>query len=306
MKATTLSEMEAKTEFSIPAEAVATELVAYYTRAGEDYRAWSSGMNMHFGYWRRGVNPFRLEEMLEAMNREVMEALALSPDRPARIADLGCGVGATLRHMARLRPDWRFDGVTLVPWQLQVAAEYAGQMPHDNIRYHRADYRATGLASESFDAVYLLESMCHDEGGGKKAVLEEAVRLLRPGGRLVLVDGFLKRPQQHPRWFRRVLREVCQGWAMSSFPEKDAVIHHLGDLGMGEMGWRDLFWRLAPSGLHVPRVTAAYLWQRARSGNPPWCEESRRHVRSCVLSPLVGLCRPWFAYGMLTTRKNAS
>jgi hypothetical protein len=44
-------------------------IVDYYTRAGEDYAAWSRGLNMHFGYWRKGINPFRLESMLEAMNQ---------------------------------------------------------------------------------------------------------------------------------------------------------------------------------------------------------------------------------------------
>ena len=28
------------------------DLETYYTEAGMDYRAWSRGFNMHFGFWR--------------------------------------------------------------------------------------------------------------------------------------------------------------------------------------------------------------------------------------------------------------
>jgi hypothetical protein len=40
-------------------------LIAYYENAGPDYGQWSSGFNMHFGYYRFGLNPFRRESMLE-------------------------------------------------------------------------------------------------------------------------------------------------------------------------------------------------------------------------------------------------
>ena len=50
---------------------------AYFTETAHDYRAWSPGYNMNFGFWRAGLNPLRRETMLEAMNHAVGEALAL-------------------------------------------------------------------------------------------------------------------------------------------------------------------------------------------------------------------------------------
>jgi len=62
----------------------------YYTEAGPDYAAWSPNFNMHFGYFRSGLNPFRLEPMLEEMNREIRLRLYLDRDasdpRPVRSA----------------------------------------------------------------------------------------------------------------------------------------------------------------------------------------------------------------------------
>ena len=57
----------------------AVGLEQYYSEAGPDYAAWSKAFNMHFGFFRWGMNPFRREAMLEQMNREVLDRLRLNP-----------------------------------------------------------------------------------------------------------------------------------------------------------------------------------------------------------------------------------
>jgi MPBQ/MSBQ methyltransferase len=52
-----------------------TEFQRYYEEAGPDYAAWSAAFNMHFGFFRWGMNPFRREAMLEEMNRQVFDRL---------------------------------------------------------------------------------------------------------------------------------------------------------------------------------------------------------------------------------------
>ena len=51
----------------------------YYEEAGPDYASWSPNFNMHFGYYRWGMNPIHREAMLEQMNLEVRNRLHLSP-----------------------------------------------------------------------------------------------------------------------------------------------------------------------------------------------------------------------------------
>jgi MPBQ/MSBQ methyltransferase len=86
----------------------------YYEEAGPDYAAWSPHFNMHFGFFRLGMNPFNREAMLEQMNSEVLDRLRLSGDHP-RVLDMGCGLGATLRSIARRIPFAHLHGITLVP-----------------------------------------------------------------------------------------------------------------------------------------------------------------------------------------------
>src|SRR5258707_2038378 len=76
----------------------------YYEEAGPDYAAWSPHFNMHFGFFRQGMNPFNREAMLDQMNREIQHRLHLVRDSPARVLDMGCGLGATLRSFARHLP----------------------------------------------------------------------------------------------------------------------------------------------------------------------------------------------------------
>ena len=71
------------------------QLLRYYESAGPDYAAWSKNLNMHFGYWRPWMNPFRREAMLEEMSLQLFSALFDGNEEPQRVLDLGCGFGAS-------------------------------------------------------------------------------------------------------------------------------------------------------------------------------------------------------------------
>ena len=81
----------------------------YYEEAGPDYAAWSPSFNMHFGFFRRGMNPFGRETMLEQMNLEVLDRLRLPAERP-RILDVGVGSGEFFRAIGAV-PGLRCVGV---------------------------------------------------------------------------------------------------------------------------------------------------------------------------------------------------
>jgi SAM-dependent methyltransferase len=75
---------------------------------------------------------------------------ALLPGRPCRIVDLGCGNGALLRHLARLRPDCDFLGIEYapLPW-LWARLRCSG---YGNCRVAYGDFWHRPLAG--FDLVY--------------------------------------------------------------------------------------------------------------------------------------------------------
>ena len=128
-----------------PAGGKYERLIDYYESAGPDFEEWSPTFNMHFGFYRRGANPFRREPMLEEMNRQVLDRLGLARDREHVILDLGCGVGATVRYAAVMFPLARILGLTVVPWQVAKGNAWNLRLelyPRANLEL--ADYTRTG------------------------------------------------------------------------------------------------------------------------------------------------------------------
>lgn len=230
---------ELATALPVATETDRESIQRYYEEAGPDYAVWSKHFNMHFGYFRGGMNPFNREKMLEQMNEEILRRLRLDDETatgvPARILDMGCGLSATLRSFARRLPSAQLSGITLVPWQVeegnrlnQSCAETA------RIQLSVADYENTAFASNSFDAVYAVESSCYAHGTNKSAFLQEAHRLLRPGGRIVVADGFLGTgtligPQ---KW---IYRTLCDCWAIDALGEVEKFTREIERIGFREV-----------------------------------------------------------------------
>jgi len=259
----------------------------YYEEAGPDYAAWSPHFNMHFGYYRAGMNPFNREAMLEQMNREILHRLHLDGSTSPRVLDMGCGLGATLRSLARTMPRAELHGITLIPWQLEQGRRL-NQASRQTSQIHLAlaDYEHTGFPAESYDAVYAIESSCYGSGISKSRLVREAHRLLRPGGRLVVADGFLgegrfRGPQQS------IYRKLCDCWVIDTFGETGAFTRELHRAGFRDIVLERIQARLTPSVLHVPFVTLKFLLTDVLLGSRTMTRARWNNVLAPLLIPFV-------------------
>ena len=279
-------------------------LEQYYSEAGPDYAAWSREFNMHFGYYRAGANPLNREPMLERMNAEVLARLGVDDIAEPHLLDLGCGLGATLRSFARRRPNSKLLGVTRVPWQVEQARalnEAAGLGA--GISVIEADYEHSGLLSSSFDGVYALESSCHARGGDKGVLLQEAHRLLRPGGRLVVADGFLD-GRFVGTFQQRIYRKLCDCWVIEELAQLDLFHARLEKLGFTEIRVEHLQMRVAPSVMHIPWVTLKFLLTDVVFGERAMTRARWNNVLAPVLLPLVGAPLGPMSYCMISATKS--
>lgn len=278
-------------------------VVRYYSEATADYRAWSPRFNMHFGYWRAGLNPLRLESMLDEMSRQALARLRL-PARDVRLADLGCGLGASARLIARERPGTRIHGLTVVGWQTSRAQHLAGlEGVDDSVSFVHCDYAAAPFRDAAYDGAYAIESACHAAGSDKSEFVREAARLLQPGARLFVADGFLKRSDPMPYLFGLCYASVCRNWAVEEFPQLNDFTAALEASGFKDIKVEDASYRIAPSVLHIPFVTARFLLRelfrtRLRLGAVRW-----GHILACVLSPILGAARSRFGYFFVSASK---
>jgi len=123
----------------------------------------------------------------------------VDPEAGIELLDVATGTGATLLAVAeRLADSGRLVGVDLSPEMLERAAERVRERSLVNVSLHLMDAEALKFADESFDCV--LSSFGLSSLPDKPGALQEFRRVLRPGGRIGLLDAFGWYFQHDPRW----------------------------------------------------------------------------------------------------------
>ncbi|MCU0501509.1 MAG: methyltransferase domain-containing protein [Anaerolineae bacterium] len=102
-----------------------------------------------------------------------------------RVLEVGCGSGALCRLISpALRPGGEMVGVDVAPDMIAAARRYAKTDPH--LRFDVASAEHLPHDKGAFDAVLAARLMLHV--ADPAAVVGEMVRVVRPGGRIVLMD----------------------------------------------------------------------------------------------------------------------
>jgi len=125
---------------------------------------------------------------------ELLDTFDLRGDE--RILDMGCGRGAVLLMAAQHLTTGRAVGADL--WRsadqsgnsIKAARRNAiAEGVAERVEFHTADMAALQFEDKSFDVVLSSLAIHNISGnGGREKALSEAVRLLRPGGRLMIAD----------------------------------------------------------------------------------------------------------------------
>lgn len=188
------------------------EIIHYYDSCETNYRRWwdlDRSLAMHAGFW-------------DASTKNLRDALAKENETLADIAgiksgdyvlDAGCGYGGSVFWLAKQR-DAKVVGITLCEKQAALAKLEAAKQPcmHEP-EFLIMDYTQTTFPPSTFDVVWAIESVCHAED--KRDFIREAWRILKPGGRLILADGFHVK-NEYTAEEKRLLGKAVNGWAVAS------------------------------------------------------------------------------------------
>jgi len=175
-------------------------------------------------YWWAYVHPnavhvFEREWLVNAIlfgnyGRLRDDALAdLGTSIQGRTLQLACVYGnLTARLQRRLAPDARLDVLDILPIQLQ---NLRGKLPGDErVTLLHGDSSALASADASYDQVLLFFLLHEQPEAVRRATLAEAMRVVKPGGKIVIVD--YHRPSRwHPmRPLMRLVFRRLEPYAM--------------------------------------------------------------------------------------------
>lgn len=193
-------------------QALKDRVKRHYDLASDYYLSlW--GEHIHHGYWP--TEESKISETKEKAQLNLIELLLdiSKVGQASNVLDVGCGIGGTTRHLASVY-GCTVTGITISTKQVEIAnrltkAEAAkqnagskGEVDADaegyfhlgkgKVKFIELDAEKMGefFANEgsSFDAVWITEALSHFPN--KALFFENAQKVLRPDGKLVLADWF--------------------------------------------------------------------------------------------------------------------
>ena len=211
------------------------EIVHYYDDTISQYRRiWklNENMAMHYGFWMDEVQNFGA-----ALAKQNAVTAARAKIKAGEIVlDAGCGVGGSSVFLAQR--GCRVTGITLSAKQIGLAQENARQHGvSDLTTFEVNDYTKTGYSDASFDVIWAMESVCHADN--KRDFIEEAYRLLKPGGRLVLSDGFAAKALFSPDE-QHIMNTWLHNWAIKELAFLDGFLNDMKEIGFKNVTCEDM------------------------------------------------------------------
>lgn len=151
--------------------------------------------------------------------------------RGTTILDVGCGIGGSSRILAK---DYGFEvtGITISPRQVQRAQELTPEGV--SAKFQVDDALALSFPDNSFDVVWSIEAGPHMPDKAKYA--EEMMRVLKPGGTLVVADWNQRDDRQKPLnfWEKPVMRQLLVQWSHPAFSSIEGFSELIAETGLVE------------------------------------------------------------------------
>jgi tocopherol O-methyltransferase len=218
-------------------------VVDYYDNCEHDYRLFwdlDHSLAMHAGYWDETTRTLR-----EALARENAILATLAGIKPHdRVLDAGCGIGGSAMFLAK-HYGCHVTGITLSAKQQGIAQALSAKSDLANPpTFLTMDFAHTTFADASFDVVWGLESICH--APDKKAFMQEAYRILKPGGRIIIADGFQQPPLLSCKQ-EKAMSYWLSGWGVAQLATDTEFQAQLKASGFTSIAMQDITNNVLPS-----------------------------------------------------------
>jgi cyclopropane fatty-acyl-phospholipid synthase-like methyltransferase len=284
---------------SLERHAVRRGIIRYYEETQAFYDLfWTEARtrSMNYGLW--SPTTFTRRRAFENQNRTIASALRMTASDV--VLEAGCGTGGTTVWLAATYGA-RGVGITLCQNQVERATRIAarrgvGRQTHFLVM----DFMHTAFRDGTFTKIFASESACY--APSKTAFLREAHRLLRPGGRIVVIDGFLA-PRRLESAEERLLAECSRGWAVPGLATVEEFAGGLVAAGFHDLAFSECTPTIMPSARRIwGRAVLALPFARVLHAGGALSKGQLAHVRASI-QQLPVLRRGLAIYGIFSATR---
>ena len=133
------------------------------------------------------------------------QAIAITDRKPQQILDLGCGTGSSTLMLKQAFPTAQTIGLDASPYMLTVA-EHKAKQADLVIDWQQGLAEATDFGDRTFDLISIAFLFHETPVNISLAILRECLRLLKPGGQIIILDGNQPRLRR-ANWLIKLFRE---------------------------------------------------------------------------------------------------
>jgi cyclopropane fatty-acyl-phospholipid synthase-like methyltransferase len=276
------------------------KIIEYYNSTEHAYKdSWDldNSLAIHYGYWDEKVKTF--PQSLLRMNEVMAEAADISAKD--KVLDAGCGIGGSSIFLATTI-GCSVTGITLSDRQVQQAAINAKQKGVDHlVDFNVMDYCNTSFPDAGFDIVWGCESLCYADN--KEKFIKEAYRLLKPGGRLVVADGFVTNFENNDN---KIIRQWLEGWQVNYLESPDRFRHFIVQSGFTGINYRNISKEVSHSSRRLYRfyyLASLYLFWKKLTFSDRATAIQKGNIRACKYQ-YHGMKKGLWQYGLITGIKR--